>query len=792
MYKILVFFVAISLSVFANENYVISGKVINENSEPAPSATVMLKSSKDSSVVTGTYSDSNGDFIINASSGSYFIEVTYISYEKYSSEVFSLNGDIDLDVIEIIPASFMTEDVIVQAEREMMEFKLDKRVINIDKDPRNKGKNASEILDNIPSVTVDVEGNISLRGSEGVRILVDGKPSTLISNDPEALRQLMGDMIDKIEVITNPSAKYDAQGDAGIINIVLKKEDRRGVNAGMELNTGTPDNHGISANANYRYDFFNFFGSFGLSWRKNPGEIYSYQQYLDNPSVAFTETNRDQVRGGFGSNIRIGSDIFLNQNNIITFAGMYRFGDRSNQSDIIYNDYDLQKILTGTQYRYDDESESKNDIEFDLGYKLQFDDEDHVLLADAKFMQDRDVEESEILHMNNNNTGIDVNQLSYNLEFEREQLYQLDYTYPFGKEGKIEAGGKADLRKIDNDYWVKELDETGWEFLGDYNNNFLYFENIYAAYFTAGNKYERFGWQTGLRAEYSDITTELLKTDYYNRRDYLDLFPTVHLSYKLNESNSLQASYSRRIRRPYFRMLMPFSSFSDSRNIWSGNPDLDPVYTDSYEAGVIFNGIKSSLLTSVYYRNSRGLMQRVTRVDEDGITRISPFNIGTEDAYGIEGNFSYDPFEWWTLSNNVNFYRSIISGNENVYDLSSDAWTWNNRLTSKIKLIYNIDFQLNFNYYAPREVPQGDIEEIWYVDFGISKDFLNNKMTVILSGNDIFDTRRRRMMTYGDDFIFEQNYNWHSGYFTLSFSYRFNQAKKKSSPLPSGDGGGDM
>ncbi len=788
---IIVFSFLFVFSLYGQNKYKINGTVLNEEGKPAAAATVMLKSAADSSLVKGTVSGSNGEFQLQAEKGDYFIEISYISYDNAIVGSFELNADKNIGDVELIPASFMTEDVLVEADKEIMEFKLDKRVVNIQKDPRNKGKNASEILDNIPSVTVDVEGNVSLRGSEGVRLLVDGKPSSLISNDPEALKQMMGDMIEKIEVITNPSAKYDAQGDAGIINIVLKKEDRRGVNAGMEVNTGTPDNHGISANANYRYDFFNFFGSFGLSWRKNPGEISSYQQYLNNPSLAYTETERDQLRGGLGSNVRLGADIYFNQNNILTLAGMYRYGSRMNESDIFYNDYNLQNELIGTQNRYDDETESKNDIEFEAGYKLQFDKEDHVLLADIKFMQDRDVEESEILHMNNNNSGIDINQESYNLEFEREQLYQIDYTYPFAEEGKLEAGAKADLRKIDNDYWVKEFDGNHWDFLGDYNNNFLYFENIYAAYLTAGNKLNKFGWQLGLRAEYSDITTELLKTDYFNNRDYLDLFPTVHISYKLNESNSLQASYSKRIRRPYFRMLMPFSNFSDSRNIWSGNPDLDPVYTDSYEAGVIFNGVKSSLLTSVYYRNSRGLMQRVTRVDDEGITRISPYNIGTEDAYGIEGNFSYDPFGWWSLSNNINFYRSVITGNENVYDLNSDTWTWNNRFTSKIKTFYNIEFQLNVNYYAPREVPQGEIEDIWYVDFGLSKDFYDNKMTVVLSGNDIFDTRRRRMVTYGDDFIFNQNFNWRSGYFTLSFSYRFNQGKKKTGPLDSG-GMGDM
>lgn len=772
----------------ANNTISINGFVFTEDNNPAVAATVKLYSLPDSILVKGMITNNNGEFNIETDKGDYFLHFSFISYKTYKSDLINADKDINYGKVILEEDAVITDEVIVEAEKQYMQFDLDKRVVNIDKDPRNKGKNASEILDNIPSVTVDVEGNVSLRGSEDVRILVDGKQSSLVGRDPEALRQLMGDMIEKIEVITNPSAKQDAQGEVGIINIVLKKNKKEGVHAGLEMNTGMPDNHGLSANANYRYDFINVFGSLGISWRRNPGEIDSYQSYTDNGNIAYTETDRNQERGGFGTHIRLGTDLYLNDNNIITFASMYRFGDRLNNTDILYNDYNINNEKIYAQKRFDDEAEEKNDIEFEVAYKLLFDKKDHELIFDSKFIQDKDLEESDIRQFALDNIDNQINQMASNLEFERNQLYQLDYTYPFGKDGKLEAGAKASLRKIDNDYWVKELFDNQWEFLPDYNNNFLYYENIYAAYLMAGNKISNFGWQLGLRSEYSDITTELIKTDYFNQRDYIDLFPTVHLTYKLTDGHSIQSSYSRRINRPYFRHLMPFSNFADSRNIWGGNPDLEPEYTDSYETGYILNWTKGSLLTSGYYRFTTDVIQRVTYVDEEGITRISPNNVGTEQAFGGEFNLSYDPFEWIQISNNLNIYRSVIDGNTNVQELNSDTWTWRNRFSSKLNIFYDIQFQVNFDYRAPREIPQGEIKEMWYIDFGITRDFLDNQMTVTLSGNDIFNTRKRRMITRGEDFYFNQDFNWHSGYFTLTFSYRFNQEKKAKKILNSGQG----
>jgi len=789
MIKYISFFFAFAvLSLYSQSNYNISGTVLDTEGLPQIGASVALHNPSDSSVITGGVTKVGGNFKFEAKSGNYYIRITSVGMEPKVIDNINLSSDLKLGVIKIEQSSVLTDEVLVTADKSIMELKLDKRIYNVNKDASNIGRNGSEILDNIPSVNVDPEGNVSLRGSGNVQILLNGKQSGLVSNDPESIKQLMGDMIDKIEIITNPSARYDAQGEVGIINIVLKKKQEAGYNGNFELRTGYPDNHAISVSSNYRSETMNLFGSVGADYRKAPGSGYTDQTFYVYDTFNFTNTDLDRTRGGLGLNLNIGSDFYLDDENTLTFAGNLRLGDRLNESDLTYTDYlpsgDIYRVTT----RDDDETETKNDIEFNLTYEKIFDgNKDHVLKFDSRYEQDKDIEQSDILESNslsNNN----IVQESYNLEFERNQLYQLDYIYPFSDDGKFEAGAKANLRKIDNDYWVKQDVGEGLEFLDGFNNNFVYYENIIAAYIMAGNQLGDFGWQLGVRSEYSDITTELLKTDYRNQRDYLNFFPSAHFNYKLNEQNSLQASYSSRIQRPWFRRLMPFSSFTDSRNIWGGNPDLNPEYTDSYELGYLYNWEAGSILSNVYYRHSTDIIQSVTYIDSTGITQIRPSNIGIQDAYGVEFNLSNDITDWWNTNINFNLYTSTITGNESVYNLNSDYFSWNTRFSSKMKFSgYN--FQLTANYRAPEDTPQGENLSMWWLDFGISKDILDNNATITLSGQDVFSTRLRRSVVNGETFSRINEHQWRKGQVTLTFNYRINQAKQKQRSSFDGDSG---
>jgi len=785
--SIILFFIC-SFTLISQTNFTLSGTIIDSEQQPQIGASVALHNPSDSSIITGGMTKIGGRFSFKASSGTYYVRVTSVGMEPKIIDNVNLTDNLDLGTIIISTSSMLTDEVVVTEEKSIMELKLDKRIYNVNKDASNIGRNGSEILDNIPSVNVDPEGNVSLRGSGNVQILLNGKQSGLVSNDPESIRQLMGDMIEKIEIITNPSARYDAQGEVGIINIVLKKKQEAGYNGNFEIRTGYPNNHALSVSSNYRSQSMNLFGTVGVNYRRAPGSGNTDQTFFIYDQFNFTNTDLDRMRGGLGANLTFGTDFFLDEGNTITFTGNYRFGDRENNSDIVYSDFLPSGDLYSRTTRDDDESESKNDIEVNFTYEKIFDgNKEHKLLFDSRFEQDKDIEQSEILELSSLAAG-GLDQQSYNLEFERNQVYQLDYTYPFSDDGKFEAGAKANLRKIDNDYWVKEDRGNGFEFLDGFNNNFVYYENIIAAYLMAGNQMGDFGWQLGIRSEYSDITTELLRTDYRNQRDYLNFFPSAHYNYKLDQQNSLQASYSARIQRPWFRRLMPFSSFTDSRNIWGGNPDLDPEYTDSYELGYLFNWETGSILSNVYYRHSTDIIQTVTFIDSTGITQLRPSNIGIQNAYGVEFNLSNDITDWWNTNLNFNLYSATITGNESVYNLNSEFFSWNTRFSSKMKFSgYNL--QITGNYRAPEDTPQGETLSMWWLDFGLSTDILDNNATLTLSGQDVFSTRLRRSIVNGETFYRESDYQWRAGQVTLTFTYRINQAKQRQGSAFDGDGG---
>jgi outer membrane receptor protein involved in Fe transport len=309
------------------------------------------------------------------------------------------------------------------------------------------------------------------------------------------------------------------------------------------------------------------------------------------------------------------------------------------------------------------------------------------------------------------------------------------------------------------------------------DDNFIYLENIYAAYLLVGEKFGDFSAQAGIRSEYSDISTELTKTNYTNPRDYINFFPSLNFGYNFNAFNSFQLSFAQRIERPRFRFLMPFSNFSDPRNFWQGNPDLDPEFTDSYEATYLYEYDKGSILTSLYSRMSTNIIQRVTRLDSTGFTTISPDNIGTRNSFGLEFNLDRKLTEWLEVNANANFFRAITDGDESVNNLDADTYTWNGRLSTQFNDIFGVDFQFNFNYEAPQEIPQGRLKQIWYLDLAASYD-LSEDATLTLSGRDVFSTRMRRMVMQDETFYFDQDFQWRGGVITLNFNYRINSDKK--------------
>ena len=384
----------------------------------------------------------------------------------------------------------------------------------------------------------------------------------------------------------------------------------------------------------------------------------------------------------------------------------------------------------------------------------------------------------------------DLMQHRLSIEGQSQWLAQLDYSRPLFNAGKFETGYMFKQRDINNDFRVEELQDDEWEVIEGLTNNFLYDETIHAGYVIIGNESGRFDYQAGLRAEHSHIVTELVNTGEVNDRKYLDWFPSAHVGYSFAGENTLQVSYSRRIRRPHFRMLNPFASFSDARNIWTGNPDLDPEYTGSMEIGHIKYWDKASISSSVYYRRTTNVIQRIRTIDDEGVTVTMPENLAVRDAWGLEFTFSTDITPIWRIDGNSNFYRQVIKDD---IQGTADNYSIMGRINSKLTLFKVLETQLRLNYRGPRETVQGRSKSMTYLDLGASMDILNKKGTLTLSISDIFNTRKYRYITEGEGFYAEGDFQWRATQATLQFTYRLNQKKRRGDRGQRGGfEGGDM
>ena len=768
----------------------IIGQVVDQDTDtPLDFATISVLAKKDSSVVTGGISEVDGKFAIEVEYGEYLVKVEFISYNSmFINDVVLAPGKklADLGKIALGVSAQVLQEIEVVAEKSEMTFDLDKRVFNVGKDLANKGGSAEEILDNIPSVTVDVDGNVSLRGSENVRILVDGKPSGLIGvGDTDGLKSLPAGMIEKVEVVTNASARYEAAGTSGIINIVLKKDRQKGINGSFDVSGGIPKRYGAAINLNARRDKVNWFLNYGLSNRTGPGSGFTNQEfYGDNVQYPFTNQLSSRERGGISNSFRGGFDLFLSDRDILTASALYRIGDDYSDALTVFRDSDRNRVLQEISERTQDETEEETNAEYELNYERKFERKGQKLTAQFQYQNSEETELADYLETKfdalYNPLEIDLlQQKSRNVESNGSYLLKADYVQPFGNDEKIEIGTRNSIRNIGNDYLVEELNAGIWERLDYISNNFNYEENIYAVYAIYANKVDKWSYQIGVRAEHTEVLTELLETQEVNDRSYSNLFPSGHLNYEINKGNALQWSYSRRISRPRHWYLSPFRTFSNNRYIWGGNPNLDPELTDSYEMGYLRYWDKATLGSSLYYRHTTGVIERITRVGEDGITRTQPENLSVQNSYGLEFTGSVDINNWWRLDGSLNLFGQQTEGQVDDIVLEAQAFSLQNRLSSKIKLWKDAEFQTRLWYRAPETRPQGKRRSMYSLDLGFSKDLLKKKATITISVQDLLNTRKYRYETFGNGFYSDREFQRRAGQTTISFNYRLNQKKQR-------------
>ena len=755
----------------------ITGIVKDETNNAVPYASVALHLQRDSSLVGGAVSDDQGKFQIKTEPGNYFLKISFLSFEEKIILLTGFSKDLDLGSIPLKSSARLLKEVVVTGEKSQMELQLDKRIFNVGKDLSNIGGSAADILGNLPSVNVDPDGTVSLRGSENVRILIDGRPSGLTSRDPDALRKLQGNLVERVEIITNPSSRYDAAGEVGIINIIMKKNQEKGVNGSLTGNLGYPTFYGGSYTLNIRRKKVNLFSNYGMDYRSRPGYGRSLQRFKQTDFSY--EQNNDRTSSELSHNLMLGLDYYLHEKSILTASFLYNTGNGITESTTEYLDYNSNE-LTGEVIRTEREAEDEKNIEGSLNFKQDFKKKGQTLTADFKWIKSVDNETTDYTQVEQG--GEPTLQYADNLANETNWLFQTDYIHPFLKEGKLETGLKTASRIIRNEFGLQEQNAEGeWTSFEAFTNNLIYTERVHAAYLMASNKFNKLSVQGGLRGEYSDITTELTFTDEVNPRNYFNLFPSASLSYALKENRTLQLSYSYRISRPEFRDLMPFSDFRDPRSLFVGNPNLRPEYTHSIEAGYLLDWDNGSVLSSVYHRHRTGVIQRiVTDPDENGRTQITPINMAQQNAYGLEFNVSLNLQQWWKINSSANFYRAITDGAHEGEILHSDTYTWMTRTTSRITIAKAWNFQTSFNYRAPRITTQGKNLSVYALDLGLSRDVLKGKGTVTANVSDLFNTRKQRAIVETDEYYSNSSFQGRRRQFMITFTYRINREKERN------------
>lgn len=780
----------------------LTGTVLDkETNQPLEYATLVVQSVPSPDKITGGITDIDGKFSVETTPGRYNLRVEYISYKTFNLPEQELTSSTDLGTIYLEVDVAQLEGVEVVGEKTTVEVRLDKKIYNIGKDLTTSGANISDALNNIPSVTVDVEGAISLRGNDNVRILINGKPSAMAGfGSTDALRQLPADAIERVEVITSPSARYDAEGTAGILNIVLKKEKTLGFNGSVTTSIGYPITSQITSNLNLRTDKFNIFNTVGYFYREPPGNAFFDNRYTSGEFSRIIE-DRDILRQDKGYNINLGMEYFLTEKSSVTGSVFTRISDEQDNTENTSQRF-KGTALDSRTFRSEEENEDDRSYQISLNYTNNINETGHKLTADFQYSYDN---EDILTAINENNIFPNTDLLAREDIIENEKqnefLIQADYVLPIG-ESQFEAGYRGNFEENINDYRLDTLNQNTGQFETnrELTNQFTYNENVNALYSQYGDKFGKFSVLLGLRLENtqlkglveSDFDLTALQeslgeeVDLDFDKNYLGLFPTVNLIFELDEQENISLGYNRRINRPRGFFINPFPSRSSRTNIFQGNPNLNPAFANAFDLGYLKRWEKLTLTTSVYYQretNSFEVVQEETgEITSDGIRiiRSIPINLSTNERVGAEAGVLYNPTKWLRLNSSFNFFQFKSDGVFNNINYGTTNNSWFTRFSSKVTLPGKIDWQTNAFYRGPRQNAQSESKGIFSLDLAFAKDVLGDKGTISFNVSDLLNTRKRQTLTQTPFFTSDNEFQWRERQLTLNFVYRINESKEKN------------
>ena len=764
----------------------ISGKVVDaSNGTPLEYATVLVLSQRDGKQITGGVTAKDGSFNIpDLFPGRFNLTVKYMGYRTKTVEnITAARGSASLDagVVRLEPTVLTGEGVDVQADRPEFEYKIDKRVINVGQQQTAISGTAVDVLENVPSVTVDIEGNVQLRGSGNFTVLIDNRPTPLESN--EALQQTPASTIDQIEIITNPSAKYEPDGTAGIINIVTKKTKRMGVNGIANVNLGLDElkrRYGGDALMNLKTSRANFFIGGDYNRRSFPGSSrVEHREYLGD-TTAYRNSSGDSRRGGDGFGFRGGVDYSVTARDLLS-AG-FRAGGRSFGGDS-RNAYDEWKEPGGVHAPYrslDAMDREENYYELNADYKHDFATAGHELLAQVivEGESGHDIDTNELFDAKDRLTA---GQRSTESGPSRDVRVKLDYTLPMRPSERLQAGAQTRIGTGDerNELFNYEAATGGYVFQQPYSHSIDYTHTIHSVYGTYSNEIRKIGFQGGVRGEYTGRDIRLEDTGQKFAIDRWDFFPTVHLSYTFSQGRQTMASYTRRIHRPREWDLEPFITWMDAYNVRRGNPDLLPEFIDSYEWAFQSSAGQSLFSIEAYYRMTHNKIERVQSLYEPRITLQSIENIGKDYSLGSELMINVNPVRPWNVNLMGNLYQYRVEGGLFGESFSRGSFNWSVRFNNTIRFTPTTRFQVNGMYNSASVSSQGRREDNFMVNFGLRQEFFNRALSATLQVRDAFRTGVFEFTNEGPGFYNYSRMKRQAPVYNLTLTFNINNYRRE-------------
>ncbi|NII84999.1 TonB-dependent receptor [Pedobacter sp. SG908] len=748
-----------------------SGHVKEKTTNAAiPFASVTILNEAGKALVSGM-ADDKGKFTLGTTQqGKLSIEFSFMAYHKVSVTIEADKNKADLGTVLMEPDTRVLNEVSVTAEKAAVSLKLDKKVFEVGKDILSQSGSVTELLAGVPSVSVAPGGGISLRGNSSVLVLINGRRSGLTAGT--ALEQLPADQVERVEVIANPSAQYDASGSAGIINIVLKRNKKSGFNGQLRLVGGIPNDSRISPSLNYKSNKLNLFSTVGLRFSDYVGLYKTNQTVNQNGFNSMLNQRQDENRHDDGRLVYFGADYQPDSLNTITIAYLRNATKDHDKTTLAYNYF--SSVPDSALVRSGESWENRNYNQIEFNYTRLFKKPGKKLTVDMQYdfwnsAKNWNLATSKISPSVEQRPEIRTS----NIGSSRDFAAQSDMVIPLNNKATLTYGIKAENRRVNSDFLAEGRTADGWTVIDNIDNGMGYNEFIGSAYLQFNSKISHFSYQLGLRSEYTEVRIDDRRDVYDSKKDYLKLFPTLHLGYEMSKSTSLQLSYSRRINRPALNNLYPFNEITDYNSRYVGNPGLNPSYANVFELGLLKRMGTLIINPSLYYQHNTGVMIDYN-YRENGLFISMPVNIKQEERSGAELSVLYNPYKWLQMNMELNVYHFSQAGVYDSQDFAFSGNTYTSRLGTQVKLPNKFSVQARYNFTGAVNNAQSSMKAIHSIDAGVGQNFLKDKASLLFDVSNLFNLRKFSTTTTGQGFSITQVNSPNAARYRLTFVYRLN------------------